>query len=299
MRRTSDMVLPGSLLRMVGAGALVAAAVLPVTAVSASAATLVSDPASVVNPFIGTSNSADDFPGADVPFGMVQWRPDTPSPPPGGGYEHNDTAITGFSLTHLSGPGCGADGDVPILPTVGAVNTGATDAFSHANESANAGAYTVTLNNGVKTELTAALRSGMARFTFPSTTQANLIFKLNGSQNGDSASSWTIVNNTEVSGSVTSGHFCGAGFTYTMFFDIVFDHPFSTNGTAAVTATPATGTASPNKLHGVQPAVTPKAVTPLAGPANGFVTFNTTSSQVVQAKVGVSYVSVANAVGNR
>jgi predicted alpha-1,2-mannosidase len=292
------MLLPGSLLRMVGAGALVAAAVLPVTGVTASAATLVSDPASVVNPFIGTSNSADDFPGADVPFGMVQWSPDTPSRPLGGGYEHNDTAITGFSLTHLSGPGCGADGDVPILPTVGAVNTGATDAFSHTNESANAGAYTVTLNNGVKTELTAALRSGMARFTFPSTTQANLIFKRNGSQNGDSASSWTIVNNTEVSGSVTSGHFCGAGFTYTMFFDIVFDHPFSTNGTAAVTATPA-GTASPDKLHGVQPAVAPKAVTPAAGPANGFVTFNTTSNPVIQAKVGVSYVSVANAVGNR
>jgi predicted alpha-1,2-mannosidase len=283
---------------MLGAGALVAATVLPVTAVNASAATaLVSDPASVVNPFIGTSNSADDFPGADMPFGMVQWSPDTPSRPLGGGYEFNDSAITGFSLTHLSGPGCGADGDVPILPTVGTVSTSATDAFSHANESANAGMYSVTLNNGVKTELTAALRSGMARFTFPSTTQANLVFKLNGSQNGDSATSWNVVSSTEVSGSVTSGHFCGAGFTYTMFFDIVFDQPFATNGTAATPATPAR-TASPNKLHGLAPAA-PFAVTPAAGPANGFVTFNTTANHVVQAKVGVSYVSVANAVANR
>ena len=293
------MALPGSLLRMVGAGALVAAAVLPVTAMNAGAATLVSDPASVVNPFIGTSNSADDFPGADVPFGMVQWSPDTPSRPDGGGYEFNDSSITGFSLTHLSGPGCGADGDVPILPTVGTVSTSATDAFSHANETANAGYYSVKLNNGVQTELTAALRSGMARFTFPSTTQANLIFKLNGSQNGDSATSWTIVNNTEVSGSITSGHFCGAGFTYTMFFDIVFDQPFATNGTAVATTAPARA-ANPNKLHGMGPAVsTPLAVTPAAGPANGFVTFNTTSNHVVQAKVGVSYVSVANAVANR
>ncbi len=293
------MALPGSLLRMVSVGALVAAAVLPVTAMNAGAATLVSDPASVVNPFIGTSNAADDFPGADVPFGMVQWSPDTPSRPDGGGYEFKDSSITGFSLTHLSGPGCGADGDVPILPTVGAINTGATDTFSHANETANAGYYSVKLDNGVQTELTAALRSGMARFTFPATTQANLIVKLNGSQNGDSATSWTVVNNTEVSGSVTSGHFCGAGFTYTMFFDIVFDQPFATNGTAIATTAPARA-ANPDKLHGVAPTATaPLAVTPAAGPANGFVTFNTTANHVVQAKVGVSYVSVANAVANR
>jgi predicted alpha-1,2-mannosidase len=292
------MAKPAALLRLVGASALVASTVLPVTAINASAATLVGDPASVVNPFIGTSNSADDFPGADMPFGMVQWSPDTPSRPLGGGYEFNDSAITGFSLTHLSGPGCGADGDVPILPTVGAVSTSATDSFSHANESANAGMYSVALDNGVKTELTATLRSGMARFTFPSTTQANLIFKLNGSQNGDSASSWTIVNNTEVSGSVTSGHFCGAGFTYTMFFDIVFDQPFATNGTAAVPAVPATPSVSVSKLHGMPPAA-PMAITPAAGPANGFVTFNTTGNRVVQAKVGVSYVSVANAAANR
>src|ERR1051326_3525946 len=102
------MAVPRPLLRMVGAGALVAATALPFTATNAAGATLVSDPASVVNPFIGTSNSADDFPGADVPFGMVQWSPDTPSRPDGGGYEFNDSSITGFSLTHLSGPGCGA-----------------------------------------------------------------------------------------------------------------------------------------------------------------------------------------------
>jgi predicted alpha-1,2-mannosidase len=279
------------LLSTLGAGVLVAATVLPS---STAAAATVSDPASVVNPFIGTSNSADDFPGADVPFGMVQWSPDTPSRPDGGGYEYKDSSITGFSLTHLSGPGCGADGDVPILPTVGTVNTGATDAFSHSNESANAGYYSVALNNGVKTELTAALRSGMARFTFPATTQANLVFKLNGSQNGDSASSWNIVSNTEVSGSVTSGHFCNAGFTYTLYFDIVFDQPFATNGTATATAAP-NRAANPDKLHGM----TAAPAAPAAGPANGYVTFNTTGNQVVQAKVGVSYVSVANAVANR
>ena len=290
------MVVARNLLRLLGAGALVAAVAVPVTAMTAAAA--VTDPASVVNPFIGTTNSADDFPGADVPFGMVQWSPDTPSRPDGGGYEYNDSSITGFSLTHLSGPGCGADGDVPILPTVGGVNTGATDAFSHSNESANAGYYSVSLNNGVKTELTATQRSGMARFTFPSTTQANLIFKLTGSQNGDSSPNWNVVSNNEISGSVTSGHFCNAGFTYTLYFDVVFDQSFSTNGTAVATATPNLA-ANPNKMHGVTPAAKSAAVTPAVSANNGYVTFNTTSNQVVNAKVGVSYVSAANAVANR
>jgi predicted alpha-1,2-mannosidase len=290
------MVLRALVTRAAAAAVLVVATATPLAGV-ANAATLVSDPASVVNPFVGTSNAADDFPGADAPFGMVQWSPDTPHRPDGGGYEYNDSSITGFSLTHLSGPGCGADGDIPILPTVGSVNTGATDSFSHANESANAGYYSVKTDNGVHTELTATTRSGMAKFTFPATTQANLVFKLNGSQNGDSATSWQVVNNSEVSGSVTSGHFCGAGFTYTAYFDIVFDHPFAKNGTAAATATPK---ATVDKMHGAVPAartVAPNAAA--AGPNSGYVTFDTTASQVVQAKVGLSYVSVANAQANR
>src|SRR5581483_7502593 len=120
----------------------------------------------------------------------------------------------------------------------------------------------------------------------------------------------------EVSGQFTSGHFCGASVTYTVYFDMVFDRSFSTNGTAAVPATlssPTTKTASPNgaesadhpALHGTVPSngaksntVKSNAVTPLASANNGYVTFDTTSNQVVQAKVGVSFVSIANAKAN-
>ena len=307
-----------SLLPLLAAGALLASGATAAPAFAAAPdaahapaakAALVTAPASLVNPFIGTSNAADDFPGADLPFGMVQWSPDTPSRPDGGGYEYKDSSITGFSLTHIAGPGCGAAGDIPVLPTVGSVSTTATDAFSHANESATPGSYTVTLNNGVKTELAATTRSGMARFTFPATTQANLVFKLASSQNGDSNTQFTVVNSSEVSGQVTSGKFCGAGNAYTVYFDMVFDHPFAGNGTAAVKATPSTTaprtTETKNKpvLHGTQPktakAVAPKAVTPQAAANNGYVTFNTTANAVVQAKVGISYVSTANAVANR
>jgi predicted alpha-1,2-mannosidase len=274
-----------------------------------AAAALVTDPASLVNPFIGTSNQADDFPGADAPFGMVQWSPDTPSRPDGGGYEYNDSSITGFSLTHLSGPGCGAAGDIPVLPTVGSVNTSASDSFSHANESASAGYYSVSLDNGVRTEVTATTRTGMARFTFPATTQANLIFKLNASQNGDSNTQFNVLSNTEVSGQVTSGNFCGAGNSYTVYFDMRFNQPFGGSGTAAapLTMKPAAkagaskdAAETPNKptLHGTPPKAKDATVVPNAAANNGYVTFNTTGNQSVLAKVGVSYVSVANAQAN-
>ncbi|MFJ5643975.1 lectin [Streptomyces sp. NPDC093223] len=306
---------PGTMAIGLLAAAALAAAGLCTPAWAAGKAALVTSPATLVNPFIGTSNQADDFPGADVPFGMVQWSPDTPSRPDGGGYEYNDSSITGFSLTHIAGPGCGAAGDIPVLPTVGAVNTGATDAFSHANESASAGSYKVTLNNQVTTELTTTTRSGMARFTFPSTSQANLVFKLTGSQNGASSTQFTKVSNTEVSGQITSGRFCGAGNTYTVYFDMVFDQPFASQGSSvakAPAAASAPAGASKNAaekpgepvLHGKSPrAAEPKtakdAAAPAAAASNGYVTFNTTSNPVVQAKVGVSYVSVANAVANR
>ncbi|WP_330461169.1 lectin [Streptomyces sp. NBC_00820] len=284
-------------------------------AAPARAAELVSSPADLVNPFIGTSNDANDFPGADVPFGMVQWSPDTPSRPPGGGYEYKDSSITGFSLTHIAGPGCGAAGDIPVLPTVGAVNNSATDTFSHANESATAGSYKVALDNKVTTELATTTRSGMARFTFPATSQANLLFKLTNSQNGGSATQFNVVSSTEVSGQVTSGRFCGAGNTYTVYFDMVFDRPFATSGSSlasgakrpAPSAAPAGKNAvdKPNhpRLHGTSPKPrTGAAKSRTAAPAaasNGHVTFDTTANQVVQAKVGVSYVSVANAAANR
>src|SRR5579862_5045515 len=95
-------------------------------------------PATLVDPFIGSSGTKiggpiDTFPGADVPFGMVQWSPDTPSQNAGGGYEYADKSITGLSLTHLSGPGCSVFGDFGILPTVGKIAdpASANQPFAH------------------------------------------------------------------------------------------------------------------------------------------------------------------------
>jgi predicted alpha-1,2-mannosidase len=298
-------------LRLTLAAAIVGALLLPAQAHAA-----VSDPASLVNPLLGTTNGANDFPGADVPFGMVQWSPDTASRALGGGYSYNSPTITGFSLTHIAGPGCGAYGDVPIMPTTGAISSpsSASSSYSHSNESASPGYYGVTLGNGVKTELTTTTRGGIGRFTFPSTTQANLLFKLTGSQNGDYANSWQAVSNTEVVGSVTSGHFCGASNTYTVHFSVVFDQPFSTgtwltsNVTAGAKSTSAKSTAQATPktasknaaetkptMHGALP----NQVAPLADPNGGYVTFNTTSNRVVNARIGISFTSDANAKANR
>jgi predicted alpha-1,2-mannosidase len=246
--------------------------VIPVTAFArpAGAAVVapaaVGDPASVVRPFLGTSNGGNTFPGADAPFGMVQWSPDTNSRPQGGGYAYGDKTITGFPLTHLSGPGCDAGSDVPIMPSTGAVDGSTTSTFSHANESANAGYYKVRLDNGVTTELTAATRTGMARFTYPATTQANLLFKLSSGATTTGTPTFTVVNSAEVQGSVTGGHFCGAPPTYVLYFDMLFDQPFTGSGSFS---------------------------------GGDWLTFNTTGNQVIQAKVGLSFVSVGNAAGNR
>ncbi|WP_328460198.1 lectin [Streptomyces sp. NBC_00448] len=237
----------------------------PTTAHAAPAApAAVTDPASLVNPLLGTSNGGNTFPGADTPFGMVSWSPDTPSRPPGGDYAYSDNVVTGFSLNHISGPGCGAMGDIPVLPTTGNVDGNATVGFSHSNESASAGAYSVDLDNGVDTELTATARSGMARFTFPATTQANLLFKLNADKAADLH--FNKVSSTEVSGSIDAGLFCASAPSYTAYFDMVFDQPYTSSGTFD---------------------------------GGDSLTFDTSGNHVVQAKVGLSYVSIAGATANR
>src|SRR6202041_1384263 len=79
----------------------------------------------------------------------------------------------------------------------------------------------------IKTELTETLHSAMARFTYPATNDANILIKLLGSQNGSVGSSGAIVGTNEVPGSTTSGFFCGASDKYPLYFDIVFDQPFT------------------------------------------------------------------------
>lgn len=90
-----------------------------VPAPAATGVSLVSDPAALVNPMIGTKEGGNTFPGPSVPFGMLQWGPDSSPRAAGGGYAYESTAISGFGLNRMSGAGCPAFGDVPILPVSG------------------------------------------------------------------------------------------------------------------------------------------------------------------------------------
>ncbi len=238
--------------------------------------------ASLVDTRTWTSGGGNTFPGAEVPFGMVQWSPDTmPTYNAGGGYDYSDAKLSGYSLTHVSGPGCGAAGDVPMVPTTGAPPTGDPDtittSFSHTGEVAQAGYYSAQSNqpNTVTSEFTATPHSSMGRFTYPATNQADFLIKLMASQNGDYGDTAQVVGDNEVEGSDTSGYFCGETNNdgqpqlYTVYFDIVFDHPF---------------TASKVVTNANQ-----------SDPAGVDLTFDTTKDQVVQAKVGISYVSATDA----
>jgi predicted alpha-1,2-mannosidase len=253
---------------------------------------LVSDPSHLVDPIDGTGTGSvnpgtiGEFPGADVPFGMIQWSPDTtPDLAQSGGlYSYADSRISGFSLTHLSGSGCAAYGDVPILPTVGPIAASpetASDTFTHAAEHAAPGRYSVMLGpSKISTELTVTTRTGLSRFTFPRTHQANVLLKVAGSANPVSGADFRVVGRDEVSGQVTSGQFCGTGTNYTLYFVARFNRPFSEAG----------GWDS----SGISPGLTR-----CTGPACGaYVTFNATSDRVVLMKVGISFVSVANAADN-
>jgi predicted alpha-1,2-mannosidase len=250
----------------------------------------VADPSALVNPFAGTGTggtspgSISEYPDAVVPFGMIQWGPDTsPDRIFGSGYSYTDSHISGFSLTHLSGTGCAAYGDVPILPTVGAIGTHpleTTESFSHAHESAAPGRYSVTLGPaGIGVDLSVTTRTGLSRITFPDTSSADVLFKVADSANPVSASDVQVVGSDEVTGQVTSGQFCQTGTLYTLHFAAYFNRPFSSEGTWTTAVSPGS-----KRCSGTD--------------CGAYVTFDTSTDRTVLMKVGISFVSVADAESN-
>ena len=144
------------------------------------------DYAKHVNPFIGTGGHGHTFPGATVPYGMVQLSPDTRidgSWDGCGGYHYSDNLIYGFSHTHLNGTGVSDYGDIMLMPTMGEPsfdNKVYSSTFSHANEKASAGFYSVKLDkHNIDVRLTTSTRVGFHEYTFNKAGQANIILDLN------------------------------------------------------------------------------------------------------------------------
>jgi len=250
-----------------------------------------------INPFIGTDDSnspnpvpggagGSTYPGPVMPFGMVQLGPDTPTGSPSG-YRNRDTTIEDFSLTHFDGAGCPNNEDLNILPITGALGaspgtswTSYASAYTKANESASAGFYRTVLDRYATTvELTATLRTGVFRISYPATASAQILINTSRMATGSRSGSVTVSGST-VTGQLTAGGFCGSSKTFPIFFAISFDRAPTAHGTWSG------GTISngSNSTSGTN--------------TGAFVTFDTRSNPVVQAAVALSYVSIANASQN-
>jgi predicted alpha-1,2-mannosidase len=262
---------------------LASAAVLAVGLLAAPIAS--ADPAALVNTLNGTLGPGFPTVSAELPFGMIQPGPDTAlangsqDPVDYTGYSYQDPDIRGFSLTHFDGAGIQIAGDLPFMPTTGAVNL--TDPaqnaspFSHASEVGQPGYYGVTLTRyRTRVELTGTLRAAMMRFTFPNTSSANVLAEVSKSINGSHPGSVTVVGHNQLDGWVKSD------VGYTLYFDALFERPFTASGTW-------TGTT-----------VSPSATSASGNPAGTYVTFNAFKDPTVIMRVGISYVSQSAAAAN-
>ncbi len=271
-----------------------------------------------VNPFIGTANGGNVFPGASVPFGMVQFSPEASPVNPRrpiaapGGYEFSATAIRGFSLTNVEGWGCaGGSGDVPLMPTTDDLTTSpSTDfrhayasPFTHADEHAVPGSYRVHLGNGVDVALAAGTRIGAATFGFPAGKPSAVLIRTSDSEVGSTAAESHVNPATgTVTGSVTSGNFCGyIGSAdksyedkrpyYTLHFTIHFDtKPIAHGAWHDIVLSPDATSAEGGTGFG------PKGF-PEAGHGSG-VYLKFARGATIHVRIGISYVSLANAEAN-
>jgi predicted alpha-1,2-mannosidase len=290
---------------LLAAISVLAAALLPTAAPAARVAD--------VDPLIGTGSREPNIqrgggagatvPGAAVPFGLVQMSPETAPALNafGAGYDHADTRIRGFSPTHVSGTGCAAFGDVPILPLARAASAppARRPTFSHATERARAGAYDVVVG-GVRVALTATERVGVMRMTFPRGRAATVLVDAGGSQTGDDRAHVAIdPKRGEVVASARSGRFCGAGNAYNVHVVARFDarprawgvwrrSTVRRGATRATDAQPATGR---RFVPGGLPA------SPVRGArAGAYLRFAPGST--VEVRLGVSFTSAAGARRN-
>ncbi|MEU6537697.1 GH92 family glycosyl hydrolase [Streptomyces sp. NPDC047000] len=301
--------------------ALAVAAPFPSAASAASAASVgipAERPSSLVDPLIGSANGGNTYPGATLPYGMIAWSPTSTTGDQTGtgaanGYQYNTTRIRGLSLTHVNGAGCnpGAAGDVPIMPFTGDVTSSPSadtkDAvyaadFSHADEKAVPGRYTLGLASGATADLAVSERAGVADFTFPSDKPASLLFRVSNSLNGSEDAHVDIdTAHRKVTGWVLTGAFCGRRANggvnnrksyYRLYFSASFDRAFSTVGTwHDGTLSPGSTTAGGGEGYAT-------GADRAGRGSGGWVGFDTSADNDVHMRIGISYVSLAGAETN-
>jgi predicted alpha-1,2-mannosidase len=245
-------------------------------------------PVDFVNPMIGTDAHGHVYPGATLPFGMVQLSPDTRDNTWDGssGYHYSDTSILGFSMNHLTGTGCPDLGNIMLIPTVGDLKLvpgdkpgdGYRARFSHQDEVSRPGYYAVDLPDyKVKVELTATARAGFHRYTFPATDAAHIVLDLqHGIGNTVTEAQLTIENDRTATGYRRSDGW-GGGKVY--YFVMEFSRPFDSAGVAQADKDVAGNTTTGKETK-------------------GHFDFKTKAGEQILVRVGLSTVSVEGARKN-
>ncbi len=257
-----------------------------------------SKPIDFVNPFLGTDFFGHMFPGASLPFGMVQLSPDngvngwTYS----SGYSYQDNTIMGFSHTHMSGSGNTICGDILIMPKTGSktqVVPGPADKpemgyrsrFDHEDEQASPGYYAVKLKDyNINVELTTTKRAGMHRYTFPESKKASVIFDLGHTIGGNQESDESVI--SIVNDSTITGIKSSKGVK--VYFVAEFSKPFQYYGTFdAGYYTPESGASLfpyKNEERGRK--------------IGAFLNYITEKDEQVMIRIGLSYTSISGAQKN-
>ena len=272
-------------------------------------------PIDYVNPIIGTNGMGHTFPGACVPFGIVQLSPETDTIPHNvdgryqgkvyeycAGYQHRDKTIVGFSHTHLSGTGHSDLGDILIMPTTGKIQTnpGTSDApeagyrarFSHDTEKCSPGYYEVKLEDyDILAQLTATQRVGMHRYTFPSG-QAQFILDLgHGIYNYQGKTLWSylrVENDTLLTGYRITNGWARQNYTY---FAISLSEPIQSYGYNDKQRMKYSGFWRKNDIHHNFPDMAGREIA-------AYFRFNLPASRQLTIKVALSAVSQSGALAN-
>lgn len=236
--------------------------------------------AKLVNPFIGTGGHGHTYPGASMPFGMLQLSPDTRLEGWDGcsGYHYSDSIIYGFSHTHLSGTGIADYCDILLMPFSGEVkwkNSEYASPFSHNNEKAHAGYYEVLLDkHNIHAALTTSTRSGMHAYTFPTNASEGKVLIDLKHRDEVLESSLEIINDYEVKGMRRSKSWAT---DQTVFFYLKFEKPIKEYG-IAVNDELQKGIKSANGKN-----------------IKSYFSFDLPAGKKIHVKVGISGVSMDNA----
>lgn len=239
----------------------------------------------LVNPFIGTGGHGHTYPGASMPFGMMQLSPDTRLEGWDGcsGYHYADSKIYGFSHTHLSGTGIADYCDVLLMPFTGDVqwkNSDYASPFSHDNEKASPGFYEVMLNkHQIKASLTTAVRSGIHQYKFADGSKVGKVLLDLSHRDQVLASSLEIVSDREIRGMRRSKSWAS---NQVIYFYIQFQQPFTNYGIAINDTL-----LLQNKLNAIE-----------GNNIKSYFSFNLNGNEPLQLKIGISGVSAANAQQN-